>query len=66
MEKNLLEEDILQFLDGKNYHLDKEGRIIIDDPELSEKVKGGFGMGGGGIGLPDPMWNAACSNSRCS
>lgn len=55
--------EILQALEGKKFHVDSLGRVVIEDPTVLQMIHGASGNGFNEI--PDPFWNGACSNQRC-
>lgn len=63
MENFKSNEEILKALDGREYHVDTFGRVIIDDSEVLDMIKGAFG--GFSADIPDVLWNGACSNQHC-
>jgi hypothetical protein len=63
MSKNHVENDVLKMLEGKEYVADEFGRIVIDDPEMVDLIKGSLGGAPGEVS--EALWNGACSNGHC-
>lgn len=63
LKSNETNETVLKSLEGKKYHVDSLGRIIIEDKSVMDMISGAFSEGMND--LSSPLWNGACSNSRC-
>jgi hypothetical protein len=55
--------EVLQALEGTDYHVDSLGRIVIEDAKVMDMIKGAFSSGFSEV--PGPLWNGACSNQHC-
>lgn len=60
---NKTEKNILEILAGKQYSADEYGRIVINDPEMLNLIKGSLGQSSDEA--TEAFWNGACSNQRC-
>lgn len=55
-----MQEDIIvKLLNETDFHIDSQGRIILDNPELLHEINGASGM----FGLSTS--NGACINASC-
>lgn len=54
-------EKIATLLKEEDFHIDKLGRIVIDNTDVLKAINGAAGD----ASQYDSLWNGACHNSRC-